>query len=66
MIVMRIDLWAGYFWSEAHGFGRITEMFDLDGDETLEPELVAAVTVQIDRGHYLAVPVREGDEGRMN
>lgn len=60
---MRIDLYAGYFTSESHGFGRITEMFDLDGDETVEPDMVAAITVYLGPGHYLAVPVREGDEG---
>lgn len=63
---MRIDLHGGYFLSETYGFGRITEMFDVDGEATCDPDAVAAVTVFLDTGHYLAVPVREGDEGRPN
>lgn len=62
---MRIDLHAGYFLDEAHGFGRITNMLDVDGEETIDPDSVAAIVVYLGPGSWLTVPVREGDEGRM-
>ena len=56
---MRLDLHAGYFWSEEHGFGRVTEMVDIDGDETVDPDLCAACVVQLSPLRYLSVPVME-------
>lgn len=58
-VAMRFDLEAGYFYSEEHGFGRITEMLDVDGDETVDPDLCAACVVYLAPGRYLSVPVRE-------
>lgn len=61
---MRIDLHAGYYFSEEHGFGRVTNMLDVDGEETAEPDECAAAVVYLGPGKWLSVPVREGDEGR--
>lgn len=56
---MRLDLHAGYFYSDEHGFGRVTNMFDLDGDETVDPDLCAACVVYLGPFRWLNVPVRE-------
>jgi len=56
---MRIDLNSGHFFSEEHGYGFITEMLDLDGDETTEPGLCAACVVYLGPGKYLSVPIEQ-------
>ncbi|MFM9958572.1 MAG: hypothetical protein ACKVZJ_10880 [Phycisphaerales bacterium] len=59
---MRIDLHGGYYWSERYGFGRVTNMFDADGDDTADPDDCAACVVYLGPGKWLNVPVREWEK----
>jgi hypothetical protein len=57
---VKLNLFTGDFWHPGYGVGKVTAMYDLDGEETQDPSLCDVCTVDLGRpGHELRVPVRE-------
>lgn len=52
----------GYLWSDLYGVGRLTNLFDENGDETDDCDEARAAVIQLDRGDWLSMDL--GVEGQ--
>lgn len=54
---MRIDLEGGAYYDEENGFGLVTNMYDANGEETIDPRQCFAAVVRFSPSRWLSVEV---------